>query len=414
MRIFRHIFYEFFLVQHLLTFLGFVIAIMYHLPLETAPSVRTYIWIAIGLYCADRLTRSVCYLYNNIRPGRAILTALPNGITKVSIKNGHIRKWRPGAFVLLSIPRFGLGQSHPATIASVPTSSEGDMVFFLRAHRGFTQRLAAQAKSDIPTQVGLPARHGTADVSVESQGERTYLALIDGPYSGVRVDFGTFDTTILIAASTGVTFTLPILLDLAHRTSLEQGRLPLRKVIFTHIVKDPSGKDLVCSEVHSAITALCNLGVDATAQTYVTCEYVATGPSLDDTCTCRDPDGGKGGCDRTFANGPPKGKGRKFEDCALKASGAALVHEKHKASVQQNDPRSTSPYSRGIGISLHTGRPNTKAILADALNVAEGEMGVAVCGPLELSHRVRKDVASLTLENLGGPGIFLHAENFEW
>ena len=255
LRMFRHLCYEFFVIQHLLTFVGFIVAIMFHLPIETAPSVRTYIWISIGLYLADRFVRSACYTYNNAHPGRATLTALPNGITKISIKNAYIRNWRPGSFVLLSIPRFGLSQSHPATIASIPSSSGGDLVFFLRAHGGFTQRLAAQAKSDAPIRAALPFKHDKGEISIDSQEreERTYLALIDGPYSGVGADFGGFDTAILIAASTGVTFNLPILLNLAHRSSVEQRRLPLRKLIFVHVVKDSSSKDMVFSEIYSAI-----------------------------------------------------------------------------------------------------------------------------------------------------------------
>ena len=413
LRILRHMFYEFFVIQHLLTFLGFIIAIMYHLPLETAPSVRTYIWITIGLYLADRLARSIRYAYNNVRPGRATLTALPNGMTKISVRNAHIRNWRPGGFVLLSIPRFGLGQSHPATIASTPTSSDGEMIFLLRAHRGFTQRLTTQAKSDDPTQTAL-LRKADVREDLQEKGERTYLALINGPYSGVGADFCAFDSTILIAASTGVTFTLPILLSLADRVSQEQRRLPLRKLVFIHIVKHPSSKDLATSEIHSAITCLCDAGVEATAQIFVTCEYPTIDPSLDASCAYRDSDVSKGGCNYVSAIASPGDEGKKVGHCVRSHSEIAMMHEKQNTAIEQSIPVSTSRCSHGTGISVHTGRPNTKAILASALNTAEGEMGVAVCGPLELSQCVRRDVSSLTVRNFGGPGIFLHAESFGW
>ena len=400
----RNLFYEFFVIQHLLTFFGFIIAIMYHLPHETAPSVRTYIWVTIGLYLADRMIRSFFYMYNNRHPGKATLTCLPNNVTKISIKNPHIKKWSPGAFALLSIPRFGLGESHPATIASTPTSSEGELVFFLRAHRGFTQRLAAQAKSDVLSQTALPLNHGKRDSNGKLQGseKKTYLALVDGPYGGIGTDFTAFDTAVLIAASTGVTFTLPVLLDLAHRTLSEQHRLPLRKVTFVWIIKDRSSKDWISSEINLAIQALRNAGVDATAQIYVTSNYPpndsTSNPSL---CPCECSDMSQ---DRCYC----------LTDRTPKASETALVNEKQYATSKQASTLSVSAHLSLTAISMHLGRPNTRVILSNALGAAEGEMGVGLCGPPGLSQRVRRDVVVLNAKGLGGPGVYLHTEDFGW
>ncbi|KAK5133622.1 hypothetical protein LTR08_007570 [Meristemomyces frigidus] len=44
---FRNFWYEFFVIQHVLTFFGFIVAIMYHLP-STALETRTYIWLPIA------------------------------------------------------------------------------------------------------------------------------------------------------------------------------------------------------------------------------------------------------------------------------------------------------------------------------------------------------------------------------
>jgi hypothetical protein len=38
------------------------------------------------------------------------------------VTNHHIRTWAPGSHVMIGIPRFGLIQSHPATIISIPIS----------------------------------------------------------------------------------------------------------------------------------------------------------------------------------------------------------------------------------------------------------------------------------------------------
>jgi len=108
---------------------------------------------------------------------------------------------------------FGICQSHPMTIASTPTSHGDDVVFFLQARHSFTRRIQAGC-----TRVDCICS------SIDSEKElalsaRTYLALIDGPYGGNHLDFAAFDTLVLIADTTGATFTLSILQDLVSRVS---------------------------------------------------------------------------------------------------------------------------------------------------------------------------------------------------
>jgi ferric-chelate reductase len=156
--------YEFFVVQHIITFFGFIIAVMMHLP-STALYSRVYIYIPIGLYLLDRITRSARYTWNNARPGRATLTVLEGGVTKVCIQSKAIKKWSPGSHVFLSIPTFGIGQSHPATIASVPTSDSGELVFILKGHRGFTSRLHKSATSSSSSLAPTSSEESSAATS---------------------------------------------------------------------------------------------------------------------------------------------------------------------------------------------------------------------------------------------------------
>src|SRR6202044_1123150 len=82
---------------------------------------------------------------NNIRPGQASLISLDGGVTKVCVQTKQIKSWTPGSHVLLSIPRLGFGQSHPAPITSIPSSHNGDLVFILKCHKGFTSRILKSA-----------------------------------------------------------------------------------------------------------------------------------------------------------------------------------------------------------------------------------------------------------------------------
>jgi len=120
----------------------------------------------------------------------------------------------PGTHVLLSIPRYGIMQSHPATIISTPTSHGGDLVFILRSHAGFTRRIWKAACADAASRDDVE-RKGAEKTA--SRSRTPHIALIDGPYGTPHTDFACFDTLFLVAGGSGITYTLALLLDLAGR-----------------------------------------------------------------------------------------------------------------------------------------------------------------------------------------------------
>jgi len=68
---------------------------------------------------------------------------------------------------------------------------------------------------------------------------------------------------------------------------------------------------------------------------------------------------------------------------------------------------------------FQSGRPDFHPLLGELLVKAEGETGIAVCGPLGLSSNVRTTVAKCSNDRAvhkgtGAQGIFLHAEGFGW
>jgi NAD(P)H-flavin reductase len=78
---------------------------------------------------------------------------------------------------------------HPFTICTLPSS--GEMVFFVRPHRGFTARLKKLVET----------RYGTMAMS------------IDGPYgnSGTVSKLAASDKVLLIAGGSGTGYLLPLL-----------------------------------------------------------------------------------------------------------------------------------------------------------------------------------------------------------
>jgi ferric-chelate reductase len=65
--------------------------------------------------------------------------------------------------------------------------------------------------------------------------------------------------------------------------------------------------------------------------------------------------------------------------------------------------------------SIELGRPAFQPMISEILARADGETGVAVCGPLGLSTSVRRTVASLSAcKGAAGQGIYLHVEGLSW
>jgi predicted ferric reductase len=208
----RNLRYEIFVAQHIISFIALITCIMLHVPRYAS----VYIWIAIGFYAFDRTVRTARLIYHNLAifhpksPSKlfsckAHLTALPGHATRITIPNPPFRTWSPGQHVFLSIPSIAPFQSHPFTIASAPSAPVKELVFVVRAHSGFSRRLYDCATRLLPRTAAPSA-------------ENPYTAILDGPY-GCPPNFLQYDTLVLIAGSTGCTFTISILRHTLHSAS---------------------------------------------------------------------------------------------------------------------------------------------------------------------------------------------------
>jgi ferric-chelate reductase len=136
----------------------------------------------------DRVGRGVRLFFNRgtPKPYEAIVEAISHDSVRVTLPNRHMT-WKAGQHAFLTLPgvsRFFF-ECHPFTIASIPDrDSNGnkkatDLVFYIRAMRGFTKKLQDYA-----------AAHQGGTVS----------AFVDGPY-GIPPPVTTFSTVVLIAGT---------------------------------------------------------------------------------------------------------------------------------------------------------------------------------------------------------------------
>ncbi|KAI9733391.1 MAG: hypothetical protein M1834_003475 [Cirrosporium novae-zelandiae] len=204
--------YEFFVIQHLATFIGFLVAVYLHIPSDH----KLWVWIPLGLYIFDRCVRTLFAFWTNFivpnilqrgsrnaRPTwgcKASLTPLCNDTTRITVLDPPIG-WKPGQHVFLSCHSILPLQSHPFTIASIP--ADGKMEFLVRAHGGGTKRLFNRALN----RTSLPS-------TTEDLYPTTNVAL-EGPYGCMR-SLHQFDSVIFLAGSTGATFTMPLMRDIVQ------------------------------------------------------------------------------------------------------------------------------------------------------------------------------------------------------
>jgi ferric-chelate reductase len=419
----RNRFYEIFVVVHILSFISFIYLVMAHLP-STALYSRTYVYIGVGIYFLDRLIRTIRYTYHNIRPGRANLIALDGGVTKVRVQSKQIKSWAPGSHVFLSIPRLGFGQSHPATIISIPSSHNGDLVFVLKCHKGFTSRILKSAS--ISQSSNLSDLKQEFEASSSAAPKKTYVALIGGPYGGRYSDPAAFDTVLLISGSTGVTFTCSNLLSLAHRAQTAN-RLPLRRVDFVWVVKKVSWTTWISDELIAAVRDLQEKGIEVKITIYVTCDdsftYLPAG-NADSGCTCKT----SCNCGDTPATGSNTTGAKETNHDDITSFSTRDKAEVKKTTVTVTTTAISPTSSRGATIvekqnlpfaAFVCGRPDMTELVWELANQAEGEMGIFTCGPLGMSTEIRRTVARVSDERAvhmgtGAEGIYLHVESFAW
>ncbi|GAB7348060.1 hypothetical protein MBLNU459_g6094t1 [Dothideomycetes sp. NU459] len=283
----RGISYEFFVIQHIVSFAVFIAMVYLHVPAE----VRHWIWICVGLFFFDRLLRGFWYLYNNLsllhpvqrRDGtmgqywalKAEFTALSSGTTRITIRNPPTA-WTPGQHLFLSCQALAPMQAHPFTIASIP--SDGKMEFFVQSKRGSTRslyRYAEKCRLELPQHSSVFAVRDQNSVAIE------------GPYGCIR-PLKQFDSVVFLAGSTGATFTMPLLRDLVRswsKASIQskstRERPVVRRIRSVWIVKsgdqlDWFGEQLCKVMADVALLKESGHDVDVEISAYITCDETFT------------------------------------------------------------------------------------------------------------------------------------------
>ncbi|KAK7695500.1 hypothetical protein QCA50_000136 [Cerrena zonata] len=361
----RNAFFEFFLVSHIILIAIFLVTGYIH---ARDPGYGDYIWSALVVWAFDRVLRASRLLWNNLvgrsserHHSTATVELLSEDTIRLTLRRTF--NWKAGqhAYVILPTVSELPFEAHPFTIASIPHALDGtngtkekEVSFIIRGRDGFTGRLR--------------------DHAVGNAGQSTVPAYIDGPY-GCPPDLTQYSTCILIAGGSGVSYTLPLLLNLVHKA--RAGNLSTQRVIFVWAVRDAEHLKWISKVITEALVAarLTHLTVDP----------------------------------RIYITGP---------NCPI----PEVPVLGHKDSLDGTITPSSNQSNEKIELPIYTslkithGRPSISRILHDEISTSIGPVSVDVAGPTSLSHSVSRVLSSGPAGPLsvlkGAPSVTLHTETF--
>lgn len=467
----RRLSYEIFVLQHLVTFIGFIVAVWLHAPNE----VKVWVWIPIGLLVFDRVARYAWGAYANLSifhrkstesalwTHSASFTALPGNVTKVIIQNPGIH-WQPGQHVFLACHSIVPLQSHPFTIASIPEDNK--LEFFIRAENGGTRRFFRYASKD---------RVLGADAAPTARGRTVF---VEGPYGTIR-SLRQFDSVVLVAGGMGATFAMPLLRDIAsawkreilrenQTKSTHVRRLTATKRIrFVWVIKSRSQLSLFESQLQSVLANInecrrikSGFNKEIDISIYITCDEKLEPPTVqqtlplisqglvDDPSSVSDEEktaietdhvsirsisteSSLSSASAGVGKGCLPGGGccctEPIEDedvispyaCTCSGPPPASPELVVPETIAEKTTDTKTAESLDSKANFVSGRPYPRTIIRKVLEKAEGESAVVVCGPRGLADDVRRSVVYLSDERAvhkgtGAQGIYLHIENFGW
>ncbi|OAA50341.1 Flavoprotein transmembrane component [Metarhizium rileyi] len=386
----RRMLYEIWLIQHVLSSVTMLVLLSYHIPAQA----QYLLWMSVSFLAFDRAARWALTAWQNTRwkPNKSACQgmrrightisarAVGDSITVLTIKDVHF-KWHPGQHIYLWIPRLGLLESHPFTIACAHQMQGlcccSSIQLIVRKHRGFSKRIHDFAVNN-PT--------------------KTVIGYVLGPF-GVTTNWETFETLVLIGASTGASFTVPIMEHVASAKSITC----VRRLELTLIAKTTDEVGYYVERARKAAAKAREKGIEVRLHIAIT-----------------------GGYSESESGMPLVQLGRRetrddsIEEGSTREKGADLRSDK---SLEDGVPAgSGNSYSTASRDSIdlvreYTSRPDIEAIIREPIEQAWGESAVVVCGGKEIVARTRNCVSKLSDERgvhkgTGAQGIYLHVEEY--
>ncbi|KDR77917.1 hypothetical protein GALMADRAFT_65414 [Galerina marginata CBS 339.88] len=395
----RRFCYEVFYAIHMLSFVAFFVTVCYH-TIYASP----WIFPPLAFYGLDILMRMFRHRIKD-----AVLVPVGNQMTLIHVPYST-SGWIAGQHVRLRVFFSGrIFESHPLSIFSAPpevsciTSMPQGVSFGVRACGDWSKALNQFALQSVAELQGPTCEKGIEHKTNHIPVEVPIQVMLDGPYGGCSVDLGNYETALLFAGGSGITFTLGVLDDIVGRC-VRQGRKHgeiTRRIEFAWCVRSFGSIDWFAPALMdianvAALSSASPNPLDLHISIYVTClcnpEAIPPIPN----------------CDVTII----------------------------RPSIYRVLMDLTTPQNRASEKSIPNSRPSLTAVSDKVVAEADVEVdesaedaspssqlpwvkpggGLAVCasGPESLSREASNAVARLEMSGRGGQlgGIGLHTEVF--
>ncbi|WFD24579.1 hypothetical protein MEQU1_003282 [Malassezia equina] len=260
--VFRKMSYEFFVVQHIISaalFLGFSFV-----HFQNLLDSHIWLWATLGVWLFSIVARSLSVLMSSNffcgpRATVRVLTQAGKGLDLDQDRPDEFLRlsfitplrWHAGQHVYVRFPGVYPWQAHPFTCMSIPSFSPhlpNKLVLLARVGKGITRQLydrtAGHGNEHVPndekvseTNVAtmstlerspeettgtsvdyIPEKHIFQEAGVPfDQHTREITAYLDGPYNH-SYGLGIYEHAVLFAGGSGITFCLPQVTELLHRS----------------------------------------------------------------------------------------------------------------------------------------------------------------------------------------------------
>ena len=409
----RRLGYEFFVLQHIVSAGIFLWLLHAHVPAYASYNI----WVAVAFVLLGRVSRFFVLLYQNFSVRSMILgiphplagkrvghsaemQALAGDITLMTIR-GVGFSWKAGQHVLLWYPTLGPLESHPFTISNISEeereTGSSRVELIIRARSGLTRRLYQRVVSSGATSP-------------------TATVFLTGPFGNLPA-WNTYETLVLISASTGASFTLPILETVLNDPCC------VRRIDCLLLVRHRSHIDGYLSRLLAAASH------PRSSEVSLQIKIAVTGKQENPICEDDASMELASLADSSSSEAPSK--------TLLKPQGTTTERSSsssHRVIVEPKKDYSIGSEEDNIGVAInrgscgsHTekagclhytlGRPSLASTIREPVEISAGETSVVVCGGKSLTSTVRNCVASLSDERAihkgtGAQGIHLHVEEF--
>ncbi|BEJ12085.1 hypothetical protein CspHIS471_0205450 [Cutaneotrichosporon sp. HIS471] len=274
----RRRFYQVFWAAHVVFFVGFFAAVCYH-----TSYAFPWVYVCVALYAYDHFARLMRYRLKD-----ATLVPVDSTLTMIHIPDCD-SGWLPTQHVFLRVLRgAGIFEAHPFTITNAPpgalSGNPRGIVLYAKVAGDWTRRLHSMA-GEHGLEEGdeyelrealMQSNEGKRGHGADHPGRRVTV-MLDGPYGGLKLDLSAYESALVVAGGSGVTFLLGAIEEIF--TWRQKGQGP-SKVVAAWVVRDLSTIEAIAPTMTRLHELALSLDTDLSYALYLTDPPATLPPAL--------------------------------------------------------------------------------------------------------------------------------------